>query len=712
MDIAIIVPELNKFGGAEKYIIECAKRWQDEHKITLYASKLNLPLLQRCGLHRFEHRVLSPYFCGEHSLLLNSVLLPKIWEREIGRHDLYQTHLWPMHLLDLHPMLWCAQEPLRVVKDLKFEHPLLEMAEQGMRRIYTYPKISHDMVSSRLIAANQRVIEQFDQTGQPDRIVANSQHSARYLSEIYQRPVTDVVYPGINPADFFYQPPAENMVLCVNQLWQHKRVNLVIEAMQFVEQAHLYIVGEGPERESLQSQTEALGLADRVFFLGNVSDEELAILYARTCCVAFAPIREPFGIVALEAMTAGKPLVAADEGGYAEIVEPGAGFLVRPTPMAFAEKINFLLENKEIAAEMGRRGRAVAARFTWDETASQLMRLMKEMLDEQPVRNAATGAATALAQEPVRVGVDYFAWYGKGAGSAHWNDNLTHGVVRQKPLLGYYSSDCGEVIRAHLQLLQQAGVDFVAVNIHVTENGVQEYELAVAERMAQIIEEDGREIRICAQICPYVASLDVLVGAIRGIRQRLCDRTAYFNWQGQPVAFVFWTGAFDGDLAATKAIRRELPEFCLIASSLRLYDQQDESRKTFGLFDGWSLFSPLEATVAADRWQALGRVYQQFAAGAKAIRVFTCSPGYDDRDLQDPSRRGNRQRLIDRQSGETLRTMLNMAAELLPRPQLIKISTFNEFHENTHIEPTVAEGSQYIELLRQGLRRLPGRNEQ
>jgi hypothetical protein len=236
--------------------------------------------------------------------------------------------------------------------------------------------------------------------------------------------------------------------------------------------------------------------------------------------------------------------------------------------------------------------------------------------------------------------------------------------------------------------------------------------LAVAERIAQIIEEDGCKIRICAQICPYVASQEVLSAAIRSIRDRLGERSSYFFWRGQPVAFVFWTGAYDGDMAAVNAIRQELPQFCLIAASLRLYDSLAENRKTFGLFDGWSLFSPLEATVALDRWQVLAQVYQQFDAGAKAIRVFTCSPGYDDRDLQDASRMGNRQRLIERESGETLRTMLDMAAELSPRPHLVKISTFNEFHENTHVEPTVAEGTQYLDVLRQGLQRLPGRSKQ
>lgn len=709
MDLAVVVAELNKYGGAEKYIIECVKRWQQEHRVTLYATKFNLPLLRSCGLQAVEYRNLSPYFTGEHSLLLNSVLLPKLWENEIGRHDLYQTHLWPMHMMNLRPMLWCAQEPLRVIKDLKYEHPLLDMAQQGMRRVFTYPKIGYDMVSARLVAANQAVISLVDQTGTPDRIIANSHHSARYLSDIYHRSVQDIVYPGINLADFYYQPPEEDVVLCVNQLWQHKRVNLVIEAMQYVESAHLYIVGEGPERESLQSQSDALGLTDRVFFMGSVSDAELAILYARACCVVFAPIREPFGIVALEAMAAGKPLVAADEGGYTEVVPPGAGFMVRPTPIAFAEKINYLIANKQAATAMGLIGREAVGRFTWDDAANRIMRIMQEMLAEQQAKNGFE-PMKVIGEEPTLVGVDYFAWYGKGAGSAHWNDNLAYGVVRQKPILGYYSSDSGEVIREHLKMLQAAGADFIAVNIHVEETGVKQYELAVAERIAQIIEEDGSPIKLCVQICPYVNSLEVFGAAITEIRDCLVKRSAYFTWQGKPVAFVFWTGSFDGEAAAAQLIRLKLPEFQLIASSLRLYDQSGEMGKTFGLFDGWSLFSPLETVADTDRWKDLVSVYQEYPAGAKSIRVFTCSPGYDDRDLQDPARSANRRRLIEREEGELFRSMLALAAQLDPPPHFVKISTFNEFHENSHIEPTLEIGARYMEILQQGVRRLSGRS--
>ncbi|MDQ2099328.1 MAG: hypothetical protein QQW96_16990 [Tychonema bourrellyi B0820] len=62
---------------------------------------------------------LSPYFQGEYAFFLNGTLLPKLWQQEIGTHDLYHTHLWPCHLIDRHPMVWYPHEPPRMLEDLR-----------------------------------------------------------------------------------------------------------------------------------------------------------------------------------------------------------------------------------------------------------------------------------------------------------------------------------------------------------------------------------------------------------------------------------------------------------------------------------------------------------------------------------------------------------------------------------------------------------------
>src|SRR6185436_16808086 len=95
LSMAVVIPELAKYGGAERYLIECVSRWQHLHDITIYASVVNADLLAEHGIgKKVKIKKLSPYFEGKHAILLNTALLPKIWEQEIGKHDIYHTHLW------------------------------------------------------------------------------------------------------------------------------------------------------------------------------------------------------------------------------------------------------------------------------------------------------------------------------------------------------------------------------------------------------------------------------------------------------------------------------------------------------------------------------------------------------------------------------------------------------------------------------------------
>lgn len=697
MDIGVIIPELRKYGGAEKLLIECLRRWQYEHDITVYAIGFNDKLLQENGVKRIKEKLLTPYIQGKHGMLLNSILLPKIWEKEIGRHDIYHTHLWPTHLLNLHPMVWYPHEPLRVINDLKFEQPVATSAFETSRNIHTYPKTSYDEVDIKCFSAYQNVISTFDKTGRPDKILANSKYTAKYLSSVYGVENVGVVYPGINKEDFFYQEPDENIILNVNQLWPHKRVNLIIEAMQYVENAQLYIVGKGPEEENLKKQAKALGLADRVFFMGSVTNEELAILYARALCVAFAPVREPFGIVALEALAAGKPLIAVNEGGYCEAVTEDNAFLVNAMPQEIADKINFLIQHKDIAKKMGLNGLQSLDQFTWQKTADGILLAIEETYEEHKAKQQAE-----TEEQKLLVGIDYFVWYGKGFGAAHWNDNLMYGAVSQKPELGYYSSDSGEVIRKHLTILQNAGVDYVAVNLHIDEQGIDVYQYNVTERILDIIESDGYNIKLCVQLCPYITSSEKNILAMKEILDNFAGRKGYQQFHQKPLVYMFWTGSLDGDYETIGELKKLFKDCTLIASSLRVYDKTDEENKTFGLYDGWSLFSPLEiASDEGKRKHMLESIYQQYEAGTKNIKVFTCSPGYDDSILEDKNRERSRLRCIARKQGETFRTMFEMALACNPTPDMIKISTFNEFHENTHVEPTIESGKLYLDILKQ-----------
>ena len=84
-------------------------------------------------------------------------------------------------------------------------------------------------------------------------------------------------------------------------------------------------------------------------------------------------------------------------------------------------------------------------------------------------------------------------------------------------------------------------------------------------------------------------------------------------------------------------------------------------------------------------------------------RVASVSPGYDDTALADPRRFANPRRVVDRVEGDAYRRSLRWVSGLDPVPHLVLISTFNEYHENTHIEPSAKNGDLYLKLTREAV---------
>lgn len=151
-----------------------------------------------------------------------------------------------------------------------------------------------------------------------DAFVANSQNTARRIEKIYRRS-SEVIHPPVNIERFQIsnQDKKENYILSVGRLVAYKRVDLIIEASLKVG-LPLRIVGCGPEERRLR---QIVGNSPLITFLGFVSEEELVKQYQHAKAAVFAA-EEDFGIVPVEAMAAGCPVVAYGQGGVGESVIP------------------------------------------------------------------------------------------------------------------------------------------------------------------------------------------------------------------------------------------------------------------------------------------------------------------------------------------------------------------------------------------------------
>ncbi|HKU30852.1 glycosyltransferase [Arthrobacter sp. NyZ413] len=186
-------------------------------------------------------------------------------------------------------------------------------------------------------------------------------------------------------------------ILSVGRLVPRKGVDLVIQSLPLLADAgfddvELLIVGgsgdalaleDDPEVQRLRATARDLGVSDQVTMLGQLPRDAMPGIFRSSDVVACTPWYEPFGIVPLEAMACGVPVVAAAVGGLRETVEDhGTGLHVPPRdPEAIAAAIAELLGDPALRVEMGRAGiRRARSRYSWERVAADTEKAYRSVL--------------------------------------------------------------------------------------------------------------------------------------------------------------------------------------------------------------------------------------------------------------------------------------------------------------------------------------------
>ncbi len=159
--------------------------------------------------------------------------------------------------------------------------------------------------------------------------------------------------------------------------------------------ARLVVAGDGPHRPALEARFALAGLADRVRFLGWCRD--LAALYGTVDAVVLTSRNEGTPVALIEAMAAGRPVVATAVGGVPDIVEHGrTGLLIADRePSAIAEAVAQLAREPVLRGELGRAGRLLASRFRASRLVEDVAQLYREGLAQ---RRRAKGSSTLVAE--------------------------------------------------------------------------------------------------------------------------------------------------------------------------------------------------------------------------------------------------------------------------------------------------------------------------
>ena len=221
-------------------------------------------------------------------------------------------------------------------------------------------------------------------------ILTSSEYSAQRIKEYYAPTAGISVVP--EPIDLHYwsslfeetprRPANAFTLLCVCRFYPRKRLSLLLDAMALVPKLSrradvaLRIVGNGPEHDRLQAQARALSLGATCRFLGDLDIHELASEYRNCDAFVFPSAQEGFGIVLLEAMAAGKPIIATRSAGIPEVV-PHALFAEGDRPDDLARAILRLANDERLRLNLSRRSRQRVKHFEASRVARQFIELVR-----------------------------------------------------------------------------------------------------------------------------------------------------------------------------------------------------------------------------------------------------------------------------------------------------------------------------------------------
>jgi len=178
----------------------------------------------------------------------------------------------------------------------------------------------------------------------------------------------------------------DRVLVSVSRLGKEKNVGFIVDALHQLRSqteltVRLLLVGEGDERPVLEQKIEALGLQDNVTLVGAVSPETIPDYYQMADVFVFASKSETQGMVILEAMAAGLPVVAVRSSGTDDVIQDGqTGFKTFERVDLWVERVRYLIEHDDIRAEFSQRAVTLASHHDTEAFAEHINRFYSELL--------------------------------------------------------------------------------------------------------------------------------------------------------------------------------------------------------------------------------------------------------------------------------------------------------------------------------------------
>ena len=386
-------------GGAKRTLYESMKRLSQRHTLDVFT--LSTADKNFCDLREFSNAEFVFHFSPAKLFQapfgrLNQVQRWLDLQRldRLARHIARSMDEGKYDVVFVQPCMW-TQAPL-VLRYLRT--PAIYYCHEPPRHLYEAPfeHASSKLNIHRTLDSIDPVLRlyrftarRFDKlaTRSAKLVLVNSIHIKNQAKKIYGLdPMisyhgvdTDVFCPSLEKSN-------RNYVLSVGAIQPHKGFDFLIESISQISEGArppLHLVGntENPgQQDYLSTLAAAKGVDLRIEV--RVDQDTLIRRYNEAALVAYAPYNEPFGLVPLEAMACGKPVVGINEGGVKEtVMHESTGVLVGRDPHGFGKAIQLLLEDPRLAKQYGINGRNhVLVNWSWERAITEIERHLNEVI--------------------------------------------------------------------------------------------------------------------------------------------------------------------------------------------------------------------------------------------------------------------------------------------------------------------------------------------
>ncbi|KAL3140010.1 hypothetical protein ABBQ38_004293 [Trebouxia sp. C0009 RCD-2024] len=408
--VAFCHPDLG-LGGAERLIVDAACELADRgHSVDVYTA------------YHDRNRCFPETISGSFPVIQAGNWFPRSFYNRLHAFCAYircsLAAFW---------ICWCAyrqhhQYDVIIVDQVSVVIPVLQLLTRSKILFYChFPDLLLAQRSSRAHSAYRAPLDYAEQltTGMADKLLVNSHYTQGIFAETFTRlrarnVVPEVLYPAVQlPPQSALQASQQHwhslvtpqlaafmqagpLFVSINRFERKKGIPLAVKALHQLNNQdtlrtrvpHLIVAGGFDTRlaenrehyEEVRQLVVDLGLQQQVFLLPSFTDEQRVALLAACTAVLYTPQNEHFGIVPLEAMASGRPVIACDSGGPTESVRhETTGFLCKPSPGAFAHAMQTLLE-PGVAGRMGASARShVEAHFSRQVFGQRLVDILLDL---------------------------------------------------------------------------------------------------------------------------------------------------------------------------------------------------------------------------------------------------------------------------------------------------------------------------------------------